>query len=331
MKRNRRREMSIEVLVGAFLFMVLLALSVFTIILSREKFWQRYYPLDVRFDEILGVREGDNVFLRGVIVGRVKRITVEPDGVRLRMSLTRRPELREDYRVEILPSSVLGGRYVYLYEGSPDAPSLPEGAELRGITPVDVIDSATRVVQRIRDTLEKEGLLADLQGTIRNLNEVSAKLARGEGSLGRFMADDTVYTDIAAAIADLRKSTAALAEGQSTLGKLISDQGEIYADAAEVARNLREASERLNRAESLIGKLLAPDDTVYADLRATARSIRETADAVARGEGSLGKLLQQNDLYEEVRLLVNELRATIDDFRETAPISTFTSIFFGAF
>lgn len=331
MKRDRRREMSIEVTVGAFLFMVLLALSVFTIILSREKFWQRYYPLEVRFDEILGVREGDNVFLRGVIVGRVKRITVEQDGVKLLLSLTRRPQLRQDYRVEILPSSVLGGRYVYLYEGSPDAPALPEGAVIRGITPVDVIDSATRVVQRIREALEKEGTLAELQSAIRNLSEVSARLARGEGSLGRFLADDTVYNDIAAAVADLRKSTAALAEGQSTLGRLISDNGQIYADVAEVARNLREASERLNSAESLLGKLLAPNDTVYADLQETARNLRATTDAIARGEGTIGKLVRQNELYEEVRLLVNELRATIDDFRETAPISTFTSIFFGAF
>mgnify|MGYP000735528377 CR=1 FL=1 len=132
-------------------------------------------------------------------------------------------------------------------------------------------------------------------------------------------------------IRDRRKAAERLAAGESTLSRLLSDKGEIYADAAEIARNLREASSRLNNAESLLGKLLAPDDGLYEDLRGAAQSLRKTADTIARGEGTLGQIVMRGELYEEIRLLVNELRATIDDFRETAPVSTFTSIFFGAF
>jgi len=331
MKRSRIREMSIEVTVGAFMFMVLLALGVFTIILSRENLFQPSWSVTVRFREIMGVREGDNVYLRGVIVGRVKRIQIERDGVLLQMALKRELDLRTDYRFEILPTSVLGGRYVYIYEGSPDAPPLPEGAELVGTTPVDLIDSATRVVQNLRRTLEEEGLLNDLKAAGRNIAEITRKLSEGEGTIGRLLADDQVYADIAAITSDLRKAAERLAAGESTLSRLLSDKGEIYADAAEIARNLREASSRLNNAESLLGKLLAPDDGLYEDLRGAAQSLRKTADTIARGEGTLGQIVMRGELYEEIRLLVNELRATIDDFRETAPVSTFTSIFFGAF
>ncbi len=331
MKRDRIREMSIEVTVGVFMFMVLLALGVFTIIFSRENLFQKSYALDVVFDEIMGVREGDNIYLRGVIIGRVRRIVVEPDGVRMRLSLTRELHLREDYRIEILPASVLGGRYIYVYEGSPSAPRLPEGTPIRGLTPVDLMGSATRVVQNIRRAIEEEGLLADLQAAARNIHEITRKLAQGEGTIGRLLTDETVHHDIAAVTADLRRAAERLAAGESTLSRLLSDKGEIYNDAAEIARNLREVSARLNNAESLLGKLLAPDDTVYDDVRAAAQSLRTVADTIARGEGTIGRIVMRGELYEEVRLLVNELRATIDDFRETAPVSTFTSIFFGAF
>ena len=52
---------------------------------------------------------------------------------------------------------------------------------------------------------------------------------------------------------------------------------------------------------------------------------------VSEGKGTIGRLLADETLYDEVRLLVYEVRAAVDDFRETAPITLFTSIFFGAF
>ena len=76
MKHNRVREVSMEVTVGAFMFMVLLALAVFTIILSRQSFLQKTYFYEVTFDEILGLREGDNIYLRGVAQGKIRKITL---------------------------------------------------------------------------------------------------------------------------------------------------------------------------------------------------------------------------------------------------------------
>ena len=51
----------------------------------------------------------------------------------------------------------------------------------------------------------------------------------------------------------------------------------------------------------------------------------------AAGKGSLGKLLADDSLYNEVDSLLHEGRAAIDDIRETSPITTFSSIFFGIF
>jgi hypothetical protein len=51
-----------------------------------------------------------------------------------------------------------------------------------------------------------------------------------------------------------------------------------------------------------------------------------------RGErGAVDKLIGDDALHVQASQVVQEARATIDDFRETTPVTTFTSIFFGAF
>ena len=45
----------------------------------------------------------------------------------------------------------------------------------------------------------------------------------------------------------------------------------------------------------------------------------------------LGRLVNDDGLYEQIEGIVEEARAALDDVRETSPVVTFTSIFFGAF
>jgi phospholipid/cholesterol/gamma-HCH transport system substrate-binding protein len=330
MKRSRMREVSMEVTVGAFMFMILLALGVFTIILSRQSLFTKKSYYDVGFRSIQGIREGDNVYLRGVIVGKIDDVVVEKHSVQLRLALDRQLELHENYKMEILPSSMLGGRYLSVEEGDEDRPLLAPGTKLVGLTPVDLIDEATRTVSSIREALEG-GVLADVRQIVSNANVIVARVERGEGSLGKLLAEDAVYDDIKAVTANLRTISDRIENGEGSLGKLLSDDGQIYRDIEAVTANLRKSSQDLADGKGLLGKLLSEEDTVYDDLRASALAIREIAESLGRGEGTLGKLLRENEIYDETRMLLRELRSTIDDFRETAPVTTFTSIFLGAF
>lgn len=296
MKRSRLRETSIEVTVGAFMFMVLLALGVFTIILSRENIFTRYYHLEVVFDNVKGLREGDNVFVRGVSVGKIRTLQIQQDGVHVNVSLTIPVTLRDDYKIEILPSSVLGGRYLNIAQGSEGLPAVPRDAVLRGLPPVDLIDEATKTTKMIKDALQDGGVLENLKSTMAQLRELTTKLNEGEGTIGKLLTDDQVYNDL-----------------------------------QEIVANLRDVSERLGQGKGTIGKLLSEDDTLYQDLSDAAASIKEITGAVSRGEGSLGKLVMNDGLYEDVRGLLDEVQATLDDYRETVPLTTFTSILFGAF
>jgi phospholipid/cholesterol/gamma-HCH transport system substrate-binding protein len=296
MKRSRLQETSMEVTVGAFMFMILLALGFFTIVLSRQNIFSPSYKIDVVFENVKGLREGDNVFVRGVSIGKIKTLQIKPDGVHVNVNLEQPVELHEDYAIEILPSSVLGGRYLNIYEGSHSTPMISKGAVVIGLTPVDLIDEATKTIQIVKKALEEGKIIENLKSTMAQLNDVTAKLSKGEGTIGKLMTDDQVYNDL-----------------------------------HEITANLKDISDRAAHGRGTIGKLLSEDDALYTNLTAAAESIRNISASIEKGDGTLGKLIKDDKLYEEVTLTLHEARAAIDDFREAAPITTFSSIFFGAF
>jgi len=330
MKRSRIREASLEAVVGAFMFMIILVLAAFTIILSRQNLFRPTVRYEVSFPRVMGLRDGDDVSFRGVVIGKVEKVAVMPADVRVEFTTDRRFEWRDNYRIEILQTSVFGGRMLAVDEGDPDRPLLSEGAPLVGRMPVDLMDEAMAIVASVRETLEG-GVLDQTRMIVSNVNAVVARVERGEGSLGKLLKEDHLYDDVRALAANLRAVSDRLEKGEGSLARLLSDDGRIYEDIETVTGNLRRVSDDLASGQGLLGKLLSDDDEIYEDLRLTARSIREISEGLRHGDGTLGKLLREDDIYDEAKLILRELRATIDDFRETAPVTTFTSIFLGAF
>ncbi len=296
MKKNRLQDTSMEVTVGAFMFMVLLTLALFTIVLSRENLFKKTYHMNVVFDSVMGLREGDNVFVRGVVVGKIKSIKIEKNGVHILASLQEAIELHEDYRIEILPSSVLGGKYLNINVGTLSAPVMDSQALLRGAPPADLVDEATRTIKSIRVALEEGKILENLQVVMADLKNVTTQLSQGEGTMGKLLMDDKIYNDLDQITTNLKGISQDLADGKGTLGKLLSS-----------------------------------DDQLYNDLSSAVASIKNITASMEKGEGTLGKIMTDDELYKDMKGLLNEARAAIDDIREAMPITTFTSIFFGAF
>ncbi len=328
MKRSRMQQMSMEVTVGAFLFMVLLALGVFTIILSSDNIFTKKHHVEVVFDDVMGLREGDSISVRGLKVGKIYKLWLEPDGVHLILSTEEKLDLRDDYSVQILVSSVLGGRYLQVFQG--DGEPLPEGTLLDGSPPIDLITEATETFGSIKEALVDGGILDNLKRTMEEFETLGRNLNAGRGTLGKLLTDDQAYTNFVALTENIEQVSRDLKEGTGSLGRLLHDES-LAKDLEATAANLRVTSQRLADGEGLLGKLLSEDDQVYNDLQAVVASLKEISGRMEAGEGTLGRLMTDAALYEEAQLLMKEVRAAVDDLRETAPITTFTSIFFGAF
>lgn len=327
---QKKQQIVVEITVGLFMLMILAALFVLTVMLSREALFRRSHPVEMVFDSVSGLRPGDNVGARGVTIGKVNSIRLEEDGVHVFTLLDTPIHLKTDYRIEVKASSVLGGRFLEVQEGSREAAPLPEGTSpLYGSTQPELMDVATETVAEIRDALN-DGVLDDLKITMAQIKDITVGLNQGRGTLGRLLVDATLYDDLEASMANIRTISTTIASGEGTIGKLVQDQ-RLYDDATAIAANLKQVSDNLASGNGMLGKLLSPDNTAYDDLAATLAALHTLSDSLAKGEGTIGKLMSDEDLYLEIKALVREARAAVDDIRETSPITTFSSIFFGAF
>lgn len=297
------KELSIEVLVGFFMFIILIALGVFTIILSRQNFLQKRYPVAVLFSEVSGLREGDPVFLRGMKVGVVKETALDNSHVVVRADLDVPVQFREGYKVEVVASSMLGGKQLKIEEGPLSARPLSDDALITGTEPTDILE--------------------ELGAAVAGIREMTDQIAAGKGTIGKLIHDDELYNN-------LRDVSAKLAHGEGTIGKLLNEET-VYDDLKATMSNLQDVSGRLANGEGTLGKLLAKDDQLYQDISATMTNLRTITDKVGSGEGTLGKLVNDDQIYVEAQKLLKELRAAIDDMRETSPVTTFSTVLFGAF
>ena len=359
-----RRELTMEVIVGAFMAMIMFGLVYFTVILSAQRLFTDKYELEVIFEDVMGLRNGDNVVVRGMPIGKVSELRLNTNGVHVVALLDQRIRVREGYRMSIVPTTVLGGRHLHIDEGPEDAEELPIDTLFEGELTYDLMADASELVYELKQELVDGGTIEnltavsrdlkaitaglqagkgtigkllredtlheELSGAVASLKVIAAKLEKGEGTLGKLLADDTLHTDLSTTVASLKAVSGRLDKGEGTLGKLLVD-ATLHKELAATAASLRNVAARLESGKGTAGKLLADDDTLYRDLSAAASSLKTIAGRIENGEGLLGRLVADDALYSQVEELVGEVREAVDDFRETAPITTFTSIFFGAF
>ena len=375
MKGSRLQEVTLEITVGAFVFMVLLGLAIFTIVISQQNLFKKTWDYSVTFPDVAGLRAGDNVYARGLLVGKVSKTTFEDDGsgVQVEMKLDQPIQLHTDCKFEISDSSLLGGKRLTILEGDPRLPMLQAAdlASLKGSQPGDVMGEALSTVRMVREKIEdsriienidditaefKQTMISINQGTgtvarllhddtlardaevlVANLKSISEGLERGEGLAGRILKDESLYNQVAGTVSNLdvavvnvRDLSQRVADGEGLLGKVLGDDLTLYSNLVETTESARNIAKEIETGDGTIAKLIR-DPSLYDDARDLMKSLNQMASNLENGEGTIGKLMQDPELYNQAKELVEEVRSTVDDLRETSPISTLSSVFFGAF
>lgn len=345
-----------EIMVGLFMVAVLALLGFFTIVISGVDLVRGRQRVEriVRFENVGSLRTQDSVIVRGLPVGRVQSMKLADGAVNVTISIDSKVQLREGYQINVASASVLGGSRLEIDEGT--GAVLPEDAVLRGEPATDLMRKLDTFISQLSASINVD----DLKATISNLrtttdafSKMSVRLERGEGTLGKLLSTDaTLYNDLQSTVASLRKLTTSLEKGEGTLGKLFTDQT-VYNDLQGTLASTREIAARLKEGRGTIGKLLSEDETVYNDFAATMKNIRKVTDKFSgddsqlivnleesakslkvvlgrmeRGEGTLGKLMADETTAKEVEAAIKDVRQIIDNMRDTAPITTFTSLFF---
>lgn len=344
--RKKRSDAFADTVTGVFMIAVLALLGYFTIVISGVDLirGRSRVEVDVAFDRVGGLKEHDCVMYRGTKVGTVERITLTPSNLVARLSIDDSVVLRDGYRVSVQSMSLLGGNHLVLEEGEGAVLDLAR-TPLRGEAPTDWMRDFAQVARTLNEATdggELKAIVTNVAAVSEKVRILSERLERGEGTLGRLMAKDDggLYDDLRTTVAnarttsvDLKKAVAdaaviaeRLKNGEGTVGKLLASDTKLYDDLQAGVASFRKACESFD-----LGDVKGDVKGLVSEANRLLGSLNTVADRLKNGEGTLGKLAADETLYREVEGLVRDIRQVIDNYRDTTPVSTFTSLATGAF
>jgi phospholipid/cholesterol/gamma-HCH transport system substrate-binding protein len=296
--------MSSVIKVGIFATLCLVILAV---LIWQIEDWNPFkdggQTVDAVFESVAGLDEEASVRVAGVRVGRVDGIGLGPNGrsARVTMLLDRPLPLTQGTVARVSNLGLLGEKYVEIVPGPPEAPPLPPGAVLPGITPPSM-DDAMEQLSEIGESIQ----------------QVTGSLA-GSDFGGNI---DRLVQDIMATSAEIR---ALVAENRATVGSAVRNFDRV---GSTLAQELPRLAVQMDRA---LDQLAAVIQENRGDLNASLGNIREltsklqtSADnlnaisgRIARGEGTIGKLVTDDQAYNEVISTLDSIQGGVETLSGT--------------
>jgi phospholipid/cholesterol/gamma-HCH transport system substrate-binding protein len=332
-----------ELKVGIFVFLGILALLYLTFRLAQEAFAPKdTYRLYAVFDSVSGLIKGAKIEMAGVPIGKVGEISLTPEGkAKVELLIFKRYKVQEDATALVRTFGVLGDKFVEIRPGSSQAYLSEGGMIAKTESPVDldqILANIGPTVEGLKEVLgTQEGkenlkiLVANIKDASESFKKIAEKVEKGQGTLGKLVADDKLYKDLSATSQSLKNIAQQIERGEGTLGKLVKDET-LYKTLKNTASNLEKVSHKLERGEGTLGKLINEDE-LYKDLRVLSKDLKNTAQnldkIVARlekGEGTLGKLLKDDSLYTEAKKTLKSVNRAAKGVEEQVPITVLGTV-----
>ena len=308
--------------VGIF---VLLAIAVLVFLVLNASGdinpFSRKLHLRAHFADANGLREGSEVRLAGVRVGKVERIVLlepspAPGAPRVEAQMTidstidGRPaneRIRSDSQAQQGSPSLLGNEMlINITPGSAVGQPIQDNAILPSSSSNTVNDFATSGT----DLAQRLSKLSDeISGIVQDVKD-------GEGTVGRLFTDEALYNNLNATIRETEDVMKQIRSGQGSAGRFVNDPA-LYNNANDIVIQLRGIADDLRAGRGTAGKLLT-DDEFYVRINRTADRLDKSVDQINlivaeinAGRGTLGKLIRDEQIY-------NDARAAIARFNTTA-------------
>src|SRR3989337_1486728 len=269
--------MKTEVKVGIFFVFGLVILLIIFEFIAGIPIFTREYSFKTYFKSVGELQEGNPVKLSGVEVGKMSKIKIVDGKIEVTWKVKKGAPVKNDSLATIKLTSLLGTSYINLTFGSPESPVAEPGSTLQSREPADVseilakVESAVSSIESVfSDNGEKIGSI------LNSLDTVLSGAARGEGTLGKLIKDDSLYNEARDTLANLNEISSDIKQGKGTFGKLLKDDT-LYNQATEAATNLNSILKRIDKGEGTIGKLVT-DDSLYYDAKDAVKKVEKAVD-----------------------------------------------------
>mgnify|MGYP001552555942 CR=1 FL=1 len=307
-----------------FLLGLALVWVTFETLSDGKVFKDRGYTLIAGFESLKELKVGDEVRMAGVKVGSVERTRLAGRRAEAVLRIDPGVKIANDATATIVMAGIIGTDYMAIDLGTPAAPVLEPGAEIHTAVTPDLNSVMTQLGQLgskldnalggISDSLKghdgQPGLIQKIDNlvgengekftaTMSNLQEVSAKLNRGEGTLGKLINDSKLHDDLLVTVDDIKAAAG---------------------EAKTFVANAQAIVDQVKAGKGALGALVF-DETAGNDLKASVKNIREVSDKLAKGEGTLGKLINDDSLFREAQGTLKKADRAIDGLDDSGPIN----------
>ena len=282
-----------QVRIGVFVLAGLAATIFLLFQLTDPSTFRGRYKVTTAVEDVLGLRKGDPVQMRGVTIGRVAAFELERGGENVLVTLEVEGDwlIPEGSRTQLVTPSLMGPKTVQILPGSGPG-TLGRGDFLPGTAVKGILDDTESlgemgqvVLDRITELLSPENLGA-IGRSAEGLNDLVGELSALVESEGENLAE---------LIQEFRQAADGLAE--MTVG------------GAELTESL---ASLVARADSAMGRI----DTTSENIEGAAASLERILARIESGQGTLGQLSVNDSLFTGMLAAVESARMLLDDIRE---------------
>jgi phospholipid/cholesterol/gamma-HCH transport system substrate-binding protein len=303
---------SLETKLGLFVAITVIAAWAIIETLGSADIFSRGYHVSALFDTVQDLKVGDRVKMAGVEIGRVEKITLADEKVRVTMKLKPEANVKTDSTATIKFTGLMGQNFVGLSFGAAGSPKAEDGTVLETAEQPDLsaimakLDSAAtgianfgksftgdkidNLVGPLTDFIKQNS--APITATIANVKNVTSQIASGQGTIGKLIYADTLYNTALSTVSNLQ----------------------------DTATSVHAVVSNVSAGQGTIGKLLT-DDTLYRATTSSMTNLNAILIKVNQGQGTVGKLVNDQDFYKNAKLSLQKLDKAADGLEDTGPLS----------
>ena len=187
------KTIAFEVKVGIFILIGIIILFVMVFSIGEVYFIRPGYHIKILFNFANGIAMNAPVRVAGIEVGEINHIRIYYDTKEKRTKIELSAWIKKDVHIEedakavINTLGLLGEKYLEIFPGTTG--KLEEGSVIVGTDPVST-----------------ESMTADLKELLNSFNVVMKRLENGEGTIGRFLTDESIYNNLEAFTEDIKRN-----------------------------------------------------------------------------------------------------------------------------
>ena len=184
---------------GAFIVATLAILVVGVFIVGGKQYlFSSTYQLKAQFDNVVGLDAGGDVRVGGVHSGTVRNIVLphkpgEKVTVIMDVGRSTHEIIKQDSVATIETEGLLGNQFLAISFGSAGSGDVRDGDLIASEPPLEMSD----LFQKTSDILDSsQQAIKNATRATANLDSISAKIDRGEGTAGALVNDKALYTNL---------------------------------------------------------------------------------------------------------------------------------------